>query len=156
MQHLLPHPGARSRRATPDMDRARRDLVIACVSRAFAVPQRAISRPGRGKARHVLARQAAIYLLHVVFSMPLQRLAALFRKDRTTISHACQCIEDRRDDAAFDAFLHDLELAVSALDSAVQLRTKHEQGKGAEQGPDEHPAAHDGHWPLAAGEAGQW
>ncbi len=67
-----------------------------------------------------------MYLLHVVFSLNPQVIGRLFGKDRSTVAHACQRVEDRRDDAAFDAFLHDLELAVSALDSAIQMRTKQE------------------------------
>ena len=110
------------------LDRQRRDLILRAVPAGFGVSQRAMLLAGRARAdaRAVLARQCAMYLMHVVFSMPLTLVAALFRKDRTTVAHACQRIEERREAPVFDAFLHDLELAVSALDSAIQLRTKHE------------------------------
>ena len=109
------------------LTRQRRDLVLRVVPAGFGVSQRAMASAGRSDARAVLARQCGMYLMHVVFSVPVSVVGTLFRKDRTTVAHACQRIEDWRDAPAFDAFLHDLELAVSALDSAVQSRTKHEQ-----------------------------
>jgi len=74
----------------------------------------------------VLARHICMYLLHVVFSLPPGVIGCLFRKDRTTVAHACRRIEDRREKAAFDAFLHALEVAAGALDTAARIRTKHE------------------------------
>lgn len=108
------------------MARMRRDLVMRCVSICLDVPIRAMMRPGRGQAREVLARHICMYLLHVVFSLSPGVIGCLFRKDRTTVAHACQRIEDRRDVAAFDAFLHALEVAAGALDAAVRTRTNHE------------------------------
>jgi len=104
----------------------RRDAVLRCVAAAFGLSMRAITTARRAQARAVFARQVGMYLLHVVFSLNPQLIGGLFGKDRSTVAHACQRVEDRRDDAAFDAFLHDLELAVSALDSAMQMRTKQE------------------------------
>ncbi len=106
--------------------RTRRDLVMRCVSMCLDVPMRTMMRPGRGQAREVLARHICMYLLHVVFSLSPGVIGCLFRKDRTTVTHACRRIEDRRDKAAFDAFLHALEVAAGALDAAVRVRTKHE------------------------------
>ncbi|HHN66504.1 MAG TPA: hypothetical protein ENK15_00485 [Thermopetrobacter sp.] len=120
-----PTPGNR-RREIPAM-RARRDLVLRLVAVATGVSLRALTRDKRDASQVMLARHMAMYLLHVVFSCPLTGVGRLFNRDRTTAAYACQRIEDRRDDPAFDAFLHDLELAVSALDSAVQIRTKQEQ-----------------------------
>ena len=106
--------------------RIRRDLVMRCVSMCLDVPIRTMMRPGRGRAREVLARHICMYLLHVVFSLSPGVIGCLFRKDRTTVVHACRRIEDRRDKAAFDAFLHALEVATGALDTAVRARTKYE------------------------------
>ncbi len=104
----------------------RRDAVVRCVSAAFGLSMRALTTARRARPHAVFARQVSMYLLHVVFSLNPQVIGRLFGKDRSTVAHACQRVEDRRDDAAFDAFLHDLELAVSALDSAIQMRTKQE------------------------------
>ncbi len=112
--------------ATLRLARIRRDIVMRCVSICLDVPLRAMMRPGRGQAREVLARHICMYLLHVVFSLSPTVIGCLFRKDRTTVAHACRRIEERRDKAAFDAFLHALEVASGALDTAVRIRTKHE------------------------------
>ena len=119
-------PGEQPSMRDTSRARCRRDAITRCVSVAFGVSMRAMSRAGRSDARAVFARQVSMYLLHVVFSTSLQLVGKLHGKDRSTVAHACQRVEDRRDDAAFDAFLHDLELAVSALDSAIQMRTKQE------------------------------
>ena len=121
-----PGGGKEKAAAAACLARRRRDTVVRCVAAALGVPMRDIRGARRGTARQVEARQIGIYLLHVVFSVPLNVTGPLFGKDRTTAAHACQRIEERRDDAAFDAFMHDLELAVSALDSAVSYRTNSE------------------------------
>lgn len=121
-----PTSGNRRPDAPAPAMRARRDLVLRLVAMATGVSLRSLTRSRRDTAQVMLARHMAMYLLHVVFSCPLTGVGRLFNRDRTTAAYACQRIEDRRDDPAFDAFLHDLELAISALDSAVQIRTKGE------------------------------
>jgi hypothetical protein len=55
-------------------------------------------RRSRGSGRAASARQLAIYLSNVMLERPQEVVADLFSRDRTTIAHACQSIEDRRDD----------------------------------------------------------
>lgn len=55
------------------------------------------------------ARQLAMYLCHVVGDMSLRDVAAEFGRDRTTVSHACHAIEDRRDCPIFDRQIDHLE-----------------------------------------------
>lgn len=95
-------------------DRARAQLALQTVAYAFDVPATQIDTPTRGVARAALARQVAIYLTHVAFEMSLSRTAAAFGRDRSTAAHACHRIEDRRDDAIFDAKLDDLEACLRA------------------------------------------
>ncbi|MEO1250880.1 MAG: helix-turn-helix domain-containing protein [Pseudomonadota bacterium] len=63
----------------------------------------------RGGSRLALARQTAAYLAHVVGQLTLNEIAACFNKSRTTISHACISIEDRRDSPIFDLELEYME-----------------------------------------------
>lgn len=56
-----------------------------------------------------LARQTSMYLAHVVGQLTLNEVAILFRRDRTTVSHACVNIEDRRDSPLFDLQLDYME-----------------------------------------------
>ncbi len=76
---------------------------------ALSVPLRAVLEPGRGSAEAAFARQVAMYLCHVAFEFSLTRVAAAFRRDRSTVAHACHHIEDRREDIAFDLWISGLE-----------------------------------------------
>jgi hypothetical protein len=53
-----------------------------------------------------------MYLAHVAFEMSLAQIAALFRRDRSTVAHACHIVEDRREDALFDGWISGLEAAL--------------------------------------------
>ncbi len=55
------------------------------------------------------ARQLAMYLCHVVGDMSLRDVASEFGRDRTTVSHACHAIEDRRECPIFDRQIEHLE-----------------------------------------------
>ncbi|HVV93610.1 MAG TPA: hypothetical protein VHD15_09350 [Hyphomicrobiales bacterium] len=93
-----------------DLDTYRRGpelvRVAAAVAAAlFAVGAGHVTAPVRGSARAALARQVEIYLLHVGFGLDPATLGRLVGRDRSTVIHACAAIEDRRDQAAFDAAL---------------------------------------------------
>jgi len=60
-------------------------------------------------------RQIAMYLSHVVLSVPYQNIATAFSRDRTTVMHACSVVEDRRDDAGYDRFVERCERCVKAV-----------------------------------------
>lgn len=50
-----------------------------------------------------------MYLAHVAKGISLTSIGAAFGRDRTTVSYACNLIEDLRDDTQFDAELDRLE-----------------------------------------------
>ena len=75
---------------------------------AFGVPPDELRARSRG-AQVAFARQSAMYLAHVVLGLNYREVGALFRRDRTTVAHACRCVEDRRDDPAIDIRLGMLE-----------------------------------------------
>jgi len=60
-------------------------------------------------------RQIAMYLSHVVLSVPYQTIATAFGRDRTTVMHACSVVEDRRDDAGYDRFVEQCERCIAAV-----------------------------------------
>lgn len=60
-------------------------------------------------------RQIAMYLCHVVLSMPHQTIAFAFLRDRSTVAHACSVVEDRRDDPGYDRFIERCERCVSSV-----------------------------------------
>jgi hypothetical protein len=67
-------------------------------------------RAGLRKANVAFARQLAMYLCHVAANMSLREISDLFGRDRTTVSHACHAIEDRRDCRTFDRQIEFLEI----------------------------------------------
>jgi len=70
--------------------------------------------PARRRPRcHV--RQVAMYLSHVVLSVPYAAVGAAFGRDRTTVVHACAVVEDRRDDRAYDRFVEQCERCIEAV-----------------------------------------
>ena len=50
-----------------------------------------------------------MYLAHVVLSLNYSAVGRLFRRDRTTVAHAVQLVEQRRDNPAIDRLLQMLE-----------------------------------------------
>lgn len=64
---------------------------------------------GRAAANISLTRQVAIYLAHVVGQLTVTQLAEEFDRDRSTVSHACHLIEDKRDSPIFDQQMNFLE-----------------------------------------------
>lgn len=90
-------------------------LVEHTVTCVFGVEQVDLHLANRGRANVALARQTAMYLTHVGLRLSMTQVGILFERDRTTVSHACMIIEDRRDDPDFDLALELLERAVIAL-----------------------------------------
>ncbi len=83
------------------------------VGSAFSVPLHDLRAASRGPATTAFARQVAMYLAHVELGLSLSLVAAQFGRDRTTVSHACGRVEDRRDDPAVDTALFCLTAAIA-------------------------------------------
>jgi chromosomal replication initiation ATPase DnaA len=91
------------------------DLLSVTVAAAFAIPVTELHAATRRPPAIALARQSAMYLAHVVFGLTLTDVGHAFGRDRTTAAYACELVEDRRDDPAFDAVLEALENACGTL-----------------------------------------
>ncbi|MFP3944238.1 MAG: helix-turn-helix domain-containing protein [Alphaproteobacteria bacterium] len=85
------------------------ELARQMVALAFGIPAGELTAATRRRAPVAFARQVAMYLTHVAWSMPLVHVGAAFGRDRTTASHACRLVEDRRDDPRLDGLLTALE-----------------------------------------------
>jgi hypothetical protein len=102
----------------------RSELALLCVAAAAAargVDPAAIRSPRRERAKIAAARQLALYLHHVVFGASLSACGRAFRRDRTSVRHACAIIEDRRDDPRFDRAVAALEAGLRAQRDLVSL-----------------------------------
>lgn len=92
-----------------------RTVIEGAVAQVFGVAHADLGQATRGQARVALARQVAMYLAHVACGLSFTDVGHLFRRDRTTVAHACGVIEDRRDDPTFDRVLELLEWIVPSL-----------------------------------------
>ena len=104
-----------------DCARVRR-LVEPAVAAVFEVEVEDLRAATRRSARAAFARQVAMYLAHVVCGLSLTEVGLIFARDRTTVAHACELIEDRRDEPELDARLDHLERAVVSLVDAMTAR----------------------------------
>ncbi len=101
--------------SSPHLSRQMRLAIELAVTRVFGVDGEALDKVSRGIARVALARQVAMYLAHVGCGLSMASAGRLFGRDRTTVSHACLIVEDRRDDPVFDHVLNLLEWAVPVM-----------------------------------------
>jgi hypothetical protein len=112
---LEPRPASTTQVTLPSIVINPRLVIEHAVTLVFGVESDTFYDPHRGKAQSALARQAAMYLAHVGFSLSLTQVGLLFDRDRTTVAHACALIEDRRENSDFDRALELLERAVRAM-----------------------------------------
>jgi len=96
----------------PDSIRRKADKTCEIVALTFNVSPAELAAPTRCKAPIAFARQVAMYLCNVAMGLSFSQIAETFRRDRTTVSHACHLIEDCRDEPEFDARLDALELVL--------------------------------------------
>jgi hypothetical protein len=92
----------------------------ALVSAALGTGVAALRASGRGSAAEASARQVAMYLAHVNLGLNLSQVGANFRRDRTTVAHACSCVEDHRDDPRFERMISCLEAALERWRASMQ------------------------------------
>jgi chromosomal replication initiation ATPase DnaA len=99
-----------------------RRLIEPAVAAVFEVEVEDLRAPTRRSAEAAFARQVAMYLAHVVCGLSLTEVGLIFARDRTTVAHACELIEDRRDEPELDTRLQHLERAVICLVDAATAR----------------------------------
>jgi chromosomal replication initiation ATPase DnaA len=90
-------------------DRARARLVVAAVAIEFGVKEMAVVSKSKGRADVAFARQVAMYMVHCIYGVNRSRVAAIFHRDRSTVTHACCLVEDSREDRVLDDKLIKLE-----------------------------------------------
>ena len=98
------------RRQHPD-DPSFARLSVTTVGLEFGLPHLTLERDRniRATKQEVFARQLAAYLCQTVFDMSIPRVADLFSRDRSTIVHALNVVEDSRDDPVFNRKLEKIE-----------------------------------------------
>ena len=98
---------------TNDIHRAgQMALIFSIIRLVYRVDMRYLLGPSLGGKHLSLARQEMYYLAHCCYGISYTELGRLTRRDRTSISHGCQRIEDLRDDVGVDKSLFFIELAL--------------------------------------------
>ena len=89
--------------------------IVSLIARERHIPVGLILHPSRCQAGVAEARQLAMYLMHVVLQRSFSDIGMFFGRDRTTVGHACACMEDRRDDPAFEREVRRLEKQIKPV-----------------------------------------
>lgn len=91
-------------------------VVLRLVTELFeAALERELANGAARRRPRCHMRQIAMYLSHVVLSVPYRTIARAFGRDRSTVVHACAVVEDRRDDLGYDRFVERCERCVNAI-----------------------------------------
>ncbi len=122
LDQISPQTAGSPRVATPLDPRAICLTIAVCVALDFSLDPQSLFARGRGAPRLAQARQIAMYLAHVGFALSCESVGRQFRRDRSTVAHACRAVEDGRDDRWFDCRVSALELVCrGALSDAEQI-----------------------------------
>ena len=90
------------------------ECLIDIAAAFFSISSKDLRRPGRSSMAASRVRQVAMYIAHVVLRLTQTEVGRGFGRDRTTVAHACQVVEDLRDDLEFDEIVQKLELIAHA------------------------------------------
>lgn len=96
-------------------DRIRADAALSLSALAFHIPVEEMNRRERVRLRACRARWSAMYLAHVSYGWPLERVAHAFGLNRATASTACRWAEDERDRDDYDLLMDGLEGALRGV-----------------------------------------
>ena len=85
------------------------------VAHAYGVPLDDLRAASRGAPQAALARQIAMYLVHIVFALNITAVARCFGRDPSTAFHAIQRIEAMREDPELNRTLGWLEATLRGM-----------------------------------------
>ncbi len=99
---------------TQDLDAILAKMFIANVALGFGVTNTAVFTKKKVPAHLCYVRQSAMYLMHVVCQYSYGRVGKAFKLHPSTVTYACQTIENFRDDPVFDETLIHLEACIQS------------------------------------------
>lgn len=97
-------------------------LVAEVVCTVFTLNRFELYSGQRGKAHIAFARQVAMYLAHIGCGLSFTEVGRAFGRDRTTVAHACQLVEDKREDLDMDWSLDLMERSLLLLIAANESK----------------------------------
>ncbi len=89
-------------------------FAIATISAVTSLPINKLNTASRSTIKIAYARQIAMYLAHTKFGVSYADVGTFFNRNRSTVAHACQVIEDQRDEKDFDDHLSRMEYLIDA------------------------------------------
>ena len=95
--------------STPEARAAVCEAAIDLCAALFNIESRALRASQRCAQPVARVRQIAMYLCNTTLGISLTEIGRVFARDRTTVSHAVQLIEDLRDDRDFDGIMDQVE-----------------------------------------------
>ena len=98
-----------------EADRSKAGLAVHLVATATGLSADRITAGDRLRDVHCRARWLAMYLSHIAFGWPLDRVGHVFGVNRATAGNACRWVEDERDRPELDALLDRLESLLAGL-----------------------------------------
>ena len=113
--------GSEYRVPVAEGDRIRAGLAMQLVAVPSGVTAEAMHRCERLGVKACRARRLAMYLTHVGYGWPLERVAHAFGVNRATAGSGCRWAEDARDDEAIDRLLDRLETTIRDVCEAPRL-----------------------------------
>ena len=96
-------------------------IFVKVCARTFKVAPSTMYAPTRCESWACVARQVAMYLVHITFGETFTDIGQHFKRDRTTVAHAVRRIEDRRDNRYLDALLDRLEQKIKCAADRPRL-----------------------------------
>lgn len=98
------------------------ECLIDIAAAFFSVSSKELRQPGRSSMAASRVRQIAMYVCHVVLQLTQTEVGRGFGRDRTTVAHACQVVEDMRDDMEFERVMLKFEqIAHAAFRTRLDL-----------------------------------
>jgi len=105
-------------------DRVRAGLAMQMIALSFGLSIDELATRGRVGPKACRGRWLSLYLSHVGFGWPLERVAHAFGVSRITATNGCRWAEDARDDPAMDRLLDSLERVLRTLCEAPRLEIR--------------------------------
>lgn len=105
-------------------DRLKAGVAAHLVAVRTGAPADGMTAGGRLDPLASRARWLAMYLAHIAFGWPLERVGHAFSLNRATAGAACRWAEDARDQAAVDDLLSQLEACLAELYGAPRCELR--------------------------------
>lgn len=101
------------------------ELAARMAAAEIGVTVQDVLQPSRHNRASAGARAIAMYLVHVGLGVPVREVASGFRRHRSTVAHACQRVEERREAAEWDSRITILEDGLRRAFTTLKEEVRH-------------------------------